>query len=379
MSFSKLPDPLWVDQMQDLADMVDYLMQQSIIAVDTESNSLYVYKEQVCLIQISSLTKDFLIDPLALDDLSSLGKLFASKSIQKVFHAAEYDLICLKRDFNFKIANIFDTMVAGRTLGYQSIGLAAMLERVFSVQVDKRYQRANWGQRPLKAEMIAYASQDSHYLIPLRDILIRKLEEQGRMALVEEDCMRLCTNAVASENHAAGIWRIRGASDLKPKQLSALRAVYDFRESIAMAANRPPFKVMSNQALMEVAQTLPKYTEELNLLPSLSKNQVQRYGKGLLQAVKSSKNTPPVPHKHNHRLDNAVLERRDDLSEWRKRAGRKIGVQSDVILPRDVMNQIADSNPKSLEELSVIMRDVPYRFEHYGKDILKVLQGEGRV
>ncbi len=359
--------------------MVDYLMQQPIIAVDTESNSLYVYKEQVCLIQISSPTKDYLIDPLALEDLSSLGKLFASKSIQKVFHAAEYDLICLKRDFKFEIANIFDTMVAGRTLGYQSIGLAAMLERAFGVQVDKRYQRANWGQRPLKAEMIAYACQDSHYLIPLREILIRELEEQDRMALVEEDCKRLCTNAVASENHTAGFWRIRGASDLRPKQLSALRAVYDFRESMAQAANRPPFKVMSNQALMEVAQTLPKYIEELNLLPSLSKNQVRRYGKDLLQAVKRSKSAPPVPRKHNNWLGNAVLARRDNLSEWRKRAGRRVGVQSNVVLPRDVMNQIADENPKSPKELSAIMRDVPYRFKHYGKDILKVLQGERRI
>jgi ribonuclease D len=139
------------------------------VAVDTESNSLFAYREQVCLVQFSTTQADFLVDPLALADLTPLAPLFADPKIEKVFHAAEYDLLCLKRDFGFSFANLFDTMLAGRILGRKEIGLGAMLEAFYGVQADKRHQRANWGQRPLPAPLLEYATLDTHYLIPLRD------------------------------------------------------------------------------------------------------------------------------------------------------------------------------------------------------------------
>ncbi|MCJ7695472.1 MAG: HRDC domain-containing protein, partial [Anaerolineaceae bacterium] len=325
---------------------------------------------------ISSSTHDYLVDPLAISDISSLGEIFASRTIQKVFHAAEYDIDCLKRDFSFAIANIFDTMIAGRTVGYRAVGLASMLEQAFGVKLDKRYQRANWGQRPLKQEMLEYARLDSHYLISLRQKLITQLRKHKRLVLAEEDCERLCTNSVPMPNHTADIWRIRGASDLKPMQLAALKSVHDFREELAKSNNKPPFKIMSNQALLEVAQTTPRYKEELSLLPSLSPHQVQRFGKGLIQAVKNAGKAPAVFKQHYCRPDDDVLNRREILSDWRKHTGETLGVQSDVVLPRDMMVQIADNNPASLQELSVVMADAPYRFEKFGKSIMMQLEGK---
>src|SRR5258707_4438061 len=158
-----LPEPILVSTPTALRVLVDELQKQSLIAVDTESNSLYAYQERVCLIQISTLDHDWLVDPLALDDLSPLAPLFASTAIEKVFHAAEYDLMCMKRDFGFTFNNLFDTMLAARIIGLKAFGLGALLEQYFGVQADKRFQRADWSQRPIPIEQVRYAQQDTHY------------------------------------------------------------------------------------------------------------------------------------------------------------------------------------------------------------------------
>src|SRR5450756_1232142 len=126
MQESGLPDPIWVDNAAQLEAMLQALLAQPIVAVDTESNSLYAYRERVCLIQFSIPKEDYLVDPLAGLDLSPLGTLFANLQIEKIFHAAEYDVICLRRDFGFTFTNLFDTMIAGRVLGRTAVGLASM-------------------------------------------------------------------------------------------------------------------------------------------------------------------------------------------------------------------------------------------------------------
>ncbi len=231
---------------------------EDILAVDTESNSLYVYQEQVCLIQFSTRDKDILIDTLALPDLSPLENIFATEKILKVFHAAEYDLICLFRDYGFQFDFLFDTMIAARTLGYTRIGLGALLEKYFGIQMEKKYQRANWGKRPVKPEMLAYARLDSHYLIPLQEILRKELEESGRWELALED-FRRATQGIqdTTESSEEDFWKLRGARDMSPEKAAILKSLYQFRETQAEAQNRPPFKVISNQALVDIALPAP--------------------------------------------------------------------------------------------------------------------------
>ena len=140
-----------------LCTVVSKLNRESVIAVDTESNSLHAYKEKVCLIQFSTREEDFIIDPIAVANLDILRPVFANKSIEKVFHAAEYDLIGLWRDFGWKVNNIFDTMVAARTLGWEKVGLAAILSKHYSVPINKKFQRADWAARPLN-DCLLYTS-----------------------------------------------------------------------------------------------------------------------------------------------------------------------------------------------------------------------------
>jgi len=366
---------VWVDQPKKLRQAAQELAAQDILAVDTESNSLYAYREQVCLIQFSTHGKDYLIDALALPDLSPLGEIFSTNRILKVFHAAEYDLICLFRDYGFRFDYLFDTMIAARILGYQKIGLGSLLEKYFGTQMDKKYQRANWGKRPLKADMLHYARLDSHYLIPLQDHLRAELVEVGLWELALEDFRRLTQGIEdTTESSEDDFWKLHGARDLSPEKAAVLKSLYQFRESIAEAQNRPSFKVISHQALVELAETCPQQYQDLLKLSALHASQAKRYGRGLLSAIKEGKQATPVYPPNHTRPHNAILERMDALQEWRKHTGQNLGVPSDVILPRDVLTRIAWDAPKDLGALEAQMWDVPYRFNRFGEQIFSIIK-----
>ena len=250
---------VWIDQPQHLRHAAEELASQQILAIDTESNSLYAYQEQVCLVQISTRLKDYLIDARALPDLSPLAEIFNSDRILKVFHAAEYDLICLFRDYGFRFNFIFDTMLAARILGFQHVGLGALLEKYFGVQMNKKYQRADWGKRPLKPEMLEYARQDSHYLIALQEQLRAELVAADLLDLAVEDFTRLTIGIEdTTETCADDFWKIHGARDLSPEKAAVLKALYNFANRLLKPRINPHSKVLSNQTLIEFSHSPPQ-------------------------------------------------------------------------------------------------------------------------
>ncbi len=371
MQISSLPDPIWVNTPEKLNHLVNDLTHQARLAIDTESNSLYVYQEYVCLIQFSTPTTDYLLDPLDLKDLSRLADIFANPQIEKIFHACEYDIICLRRDYHFSFANIFDTMHAARILGRSGVGLGSLLEEEFGLQINKRYQRANWGIRPLSPEMLNYARLDTHYLLPLRDILADALQTANRWQLAQEDFERLCHPAVpASEN---GNQRPLNSRELNARQNTVLHELCHYRDQQARRLDLPPFKVLSNEMLIEIAQQCPKTIAELENLRSVPPRLRQRHGEQLLHSVQRGLAAPLLSRSTPARPDEAYLWRMETLREWRKQTAQKMGVESDIILPRETMEAIAESNPKTLEELSNVLNKLPWRLQHYGQDILKQL------
>lgn len=377
MSDAPLNPPVWVARPVDLDRMIRMLAGQNIIAVDTEANSLHAFREQVCLIQFSIPEVDYLVDPLALADLSPLESIFSSPKIEKVFHAAEYDIIGLKRDFGFTFRNLFDTMQAGRILARPAVGLASMLEAEFGLHLDKRYQRANWGQRPLPPALLAYARLDTHYLIDLRHRLARELQESGRWPVAAEDFYRL-TLIQPGSNHlddSEGCWRVAGSQQLTPQQNAVLMELCIYRSRQAEAADLPLFKVLGNATLVQLAQALPQHLDEMYGIEGLSPRLIERHGHALLSAIQRGLRAEPLTRPHQDRPSEAYLDRLDRLRDWRKLKARDLLVESDVVLPRDVLEAIAMQNPRTVEELAGLMHDLPWRFEHYGADIIKVLRG----
>jgi ribonuclease D len=374
MDSLSLPKPVLITRPDSLNQMANQLENEPILAVDTESNSLYAYKEQVCLIQFSTPQDDFLVDPLVLDDLTPLGNLFSDPKIEKIFHAAEYDLITLKRDYKFKFENLFDTMIAARILGWEQIGLGSILRAEFDVELDKRYQRANWGKRPIPPEMVDYARLDTHYLIPLRFRLKNELLSQKRWPIAQEDFARLrYVNGRDPGDQPEPCWRVRGAYDLNAQQAAVLLELCVYRMGVAESINRPLFKVISDQTLLAISEVCPRSERELRTVPKLSQKQYQRHRDGLLHAVQLGLQADPVYPPRNPKPDEAYLARLEALRTWRKVTGKKNDVKSDVVLPRDVMFAIAARDPGTLQELGEVMVQLPWRLEQYGEQILGVL------
>ena len=361
----------------ELKRLAQLLINQKSIAVDTESNSLFAYREQVCLIQFSTSQADTLVDPMVLGDLSPLGPIFADGRIQKIFHAAEYDLLCLKRDFGFSFSNLFDTMLAARILGRKEVGLGSILEAEFNLQVDKRHQRADWGQRPLPGYLLDYARQDTHYLIAVREKLEHQLVEKGLLALAQEDFSRLCKVEANPDNGKTDCWRVNGAHLLSPQQVAVLQELCKYRDEAARQRNRPLFKVISDHTLLAIASSLPGNMDELKVLPGMTQHQVNRHSKALLQAVQRGLHAKPIHRPRNVRPDERFLARIEALKQWRKLKARELEVESDIILPRDLLHSLASTNPLEMEALKECLQEVPWRRERYGEEILKVLRKAG--
>jgi len=373
---SNLPPIQSADELNRLAYT---LRGASILAVDTESNSLFAYRERVCLIQFSTLQDDFLVDPLALDDLSALAPVFADGRIEKVFHAAEYDLICLSRDFGFECSNLFDTMLAARILGRGELGLGSMLGAEFGVSLDKRQQRANWGERPLPSRLLEYARMDTHYLIPLRQLLKAELVERNLLALAQEDFNHICSLPAGvngrntPENRVADCWRVSGSYDLPPQRAAVLQELCRYRDQTAQAMDRPLFKVINDHTLLAIAAELPQSLDDLGSLPGMSPVQIRRHGHQLLRAVNRGLSSAPIYPPRSPKPDERYLARLEALRNWRKERAKQMGITSDVVLPRDMMFSLAESGPLSYAELAQALNDYPWRLEHFGSEILKLI------
>ncbi len=369
-----LPSPVWVDTTPALQRLAEILSREPRLAVDTEANSLHAYRERVCLIQFSTPTTDYLVDPLALDDLTYLAPIFSDPHIEIIFHAAEYDVLGLQRDFDFSFANIFDTMLAARTLGYKQVGLGSLLAEKFGIDVDKHNQKADWGQRPLTPSLIDYARLDTHYLIALRDLLDAELRENNRWDLAHEDFLRCCfVNNGNGHRPVRGHWeRIDGRLDLSPRQQTILNELCINREKLAERLNRPLFKVVDDRILLKLAMVEPHTPDKLTAA-GLTERQIQRFGRQLLEAVERGANAPLVHSTEVERMPEAVLNRLHRLKSWRKEQAEKMGVESDVILPRVFMHAVAEQNPRTLEALAKILGDGSWRLENLGAEILKAL------
>ncbi len=381
-----LQPPIWVDTQAGFRAMLAHLRGEPALAVDTESNSLYAYREQVCLIQISVPDADYLVDPLAVDDLAPLGPLLADPDVLKVFHGGEYDLRVLHHDFEYTVANLFDTMWASRILGWPAHGLGALLEAHFGVRLNKKYQRANWGERPLPPALLDYARLDTHYLLRLYEIQAKELKARNRWPQARHRFSRLVeTRWEPKEFDPDGFWRLSGARDLDDAGRGVLRELYLFREQRARAENRPPFRVISNQALLAVSEQRPQNLQGLRQVKGISPRMAGRYGQQLLAAIRQGASHPltwserirPQPNhgRPNGRPSAACQARFEALRAWRNAAAELRGVEPDMVLTNQVLWDVASQDPRSRTDLGRIDALARWQAEEFGDDLLKVVHG----
>lgn len=375
-----LAPPILISDEDGFAQLVQELSRHPIIAVDTESNSLHAYRERVCLIQFSTPAADVIVDPIKVRDLQPLAGVFANPAQQKVFHAAEGDIIGLRRDYQFEFKNLFDTMIAARSLGWPQVGLAAILDRHFGVTMNKKYQRADWGRRPLTPEQLDYARLDTHYLLALRDLQRQALIDAGHWPEAQEDFERIASlrpEPEPSNPPEPAFWRVKGAQVLGPGQAAVLQELFAYRDEQARRIDRPLFMVMNDATLVELARRAPRRSDELPAIPGLTADQIRRHGPSLLRAVNQGLRAPAVQRPPVEPEPDDVRERYDRLHTWRKERARARGVESDVILPRRALADLARRPPRSEDDLTRITDFGPWRRETYGKEILAIVARSG--
>jgi ribonuclease D len=373
--------PLLVTTKTAFDEMMARLRAEPRIAIDTEADSLYSYYEKVCLIQFSIPEHDFILDTLSYKNIEPLGELFADPHLEIVFHACEYDVLSLKRDYSFSFANIFDTMVAARILGWKQVGLGSILEKYFGVKLDKRFQRADWGKRPLAPELIEYARDDTHYLLRLHDLQLKELEKQNRLKEARAAFESLTRVSWSEREFDPNRYAtLEGAKELDSVSLGVLRELYALREELARKQDRPPFKILSNLSLVRIARTQPRTLAELSALPGIGEWFIRRHGREALRAVehgqaRPQKHLPKPPRGEPQLNDNASRERYAKLKEWRKQRAEARGVESDVIVSNDALIQVARAHPQTLTELEAIPELGEWKAREYGEELLRVMNG----
>ena len=370
-----------IDSRNELENVVKIMETEKTVGVDLEADSMYHFKEKVCLVQMAAPSINVVIDPLAVKDLSALKPLFKRNDICKIFHGADYDIRSLYRDFRITIDNLFDTELASRFLGFPETGLEAVVKKKFDVTLDKKFQRKDWSRRPLPPDMIAYAAEDVRYLLPLAESLKSELDEKNRLVWVYEECRQLSKVRPIGTNNQPLYLNFKGAGKLDSRSLAVLEALLGFRRRIARRKDKPLFKIFSNRSLFELAGKKPLTLKQLEKTGVLSAKQISMYGRGLLtvmqDAMKLSEDELPLyPRKKTRRVSLAAAGRVKALRKWRDEQVQKLSIDPALICSRALINTIAVQRPLKLSELAAIKEMKNWQRKEFGRDIVRVMKQE---
>jgi ribonuclease D len=368
-----------IDTLVELEKAAGEFEREAAVAVDLEADSMYHFKEKVCLIQIATKKFPVVVDPLMIKDLSPLKPLFSNPGILKVFHGADYDIRSLYRDFNICVNNLFDTELASRFLGLKESGLQAVLKMFFNVHIDKKYQKKDWSKRPLPKEMTEYASTDVMYLLPLAEMLTRRLEEIGRLNWVREECNDLSKVRPDSSNDGPLFLKFKGAGRLKSRSLAVLEALLQFRKQVAEERDKPLFKIISNDSIMKIATARPVTLRRLKHINTLSNRQLSMYGNDVMLVVAgaleiSDDELPVYLSKKSPVLPDGATKRIKTLKTWRTSTAKTLEIHPGLLCNNTLITSLAVNNPIDENALDAVPGMKQWQKKAFGKEIVKILK-----
>ncbi len=375
----------FIDRVVEVEELASKLALEKVVAVDTEADSFFHYFDKLCLVQVAASCGTFLIDPLSMPPrgLAPLAPVMANPAIRKIFHAAEYDLFVLHRHCGITIRGLFDTMVSAQMLGYPAVGLGALVERHFDIKLSKDQQRTDWSRRPLRDAQLDYAASDVIYLVEIADILERELADKKRLVWAQAEFKALEQRAWPErEFDEQGYLRIKGARKLSPRGLAVLRELFLWRDKRARDADRPPFKVMGNGTLLDLATSPPTSRRALGTRRGITDLVLRRFGQELMDAIErgaGGDEHPPLERKQpsgngRRRLDRRGESRLEELKAWRATRARELGLDPGVFCPNASLEELASVLPRSVEEMRGLTALKPWWAEHFGAEVLRILQ-----
>jgi len=347
----------WVDDAQGLARLTQLLQGAARVGMDTEADSLHHYYEKVCLIQLSFSGENYIVDPLAGFSLSEFLEVLAQKEL--IFQGADFDLRVLKKSFGFRPKTpIFDTMLAAQVLGYEKIGLAALVEKFLGIPMSKTGQKADWSKRPLPERLLTYASDDTRYLETIAGAMTENLQKLGRIGWHRECCERVVkTSGLPERGEEKEAWRVKGSFELSPQELVFVREIWKWRDEAARAKDRPAFYILRNEELIELAGWQAKNPKRpLREGPSFLKRFTGESLARLEDAIRSAKNTPsaewPLPPKRREwDTERPNQETLEALLAGCKKLAMKLGIEPSFLASRGALTAVIRHRPRSIEEV----------------------------
>lgn len=308
-------------------------------AVDTEADSLHRYSESLCLIQFSDGDKHILIDPLAIGDMSPLSEYLAKSTCW--MHGADYDMHMLKQHLGVIPPRVYDTQIGARLLGVRKFGYGDLVQHYMDVSLEKTSQKADWAKRPLTSVMEEYALNDVIYLLPMAEIIVKRLHEAGRYDWFVESCEAARKKSFEKKAEKEDPWRIKGSGKLHPEGLNYLKALWYWRDAEAESWDRPSFMVTGNRQLIEWAMSLVdgKY-------PQLPRHYRSSRIRNFKNAVEKARAVPQeeMPQRirgKRRRKDPDFEAKLDTLIEKRNQVAEELDIDGSIIAPRAPLEAIA--------------------------------------
>jgi len=373
--------PRWVDTAAGVAEVASRCRAAGRFALDTEADSLHSYFHKTCLVQVTAADEHFLVDPLALerDQLEPLWQVAGDPSLPVLMHGADYDVRVLDRDYGVRIRGLEDTQIMALLLGEPKTGLAALLERDLGVELDKRFQRADWGTRPVGRALREYAAADTAWLEQLAAILRRRLEalERWRWALEEFRALEQVRHEPAEPDPYA-FERVKGVRSLRGAARDRAFTLYEWREERAKHADVPPFRILGNRPLVALAERPPDDLDGVAAVDGLGPRFARRLGRAVLERLSRPWSAPPFRKGRREPAPPAELRRRlDRVSHVRDRRAQELELAPGLLCPKATLQEVAFAEPVPADRRGLEAAGLTgWRLEQLGDGVLAALGDE---
>ncbi len=370
--------PLYLDTADAVDRFLSGLTGVRTLALDTEGASFHRFVDRIYLLQLSTAHHEAVIDPLPIGTPGKLGAMLEDRNVEVVLHDADYDLRLLHQDYGWRVTHLFDTRVAAQLLGIKAFGLAALLERYFGLKLDKKHQRADWSMRPLTADMLDYAAQDTRHLLGLRDRLHAELETKGRWHWAKEEFTRAEGTKWENDGTEQAFLRLKGARDLTRRELGRLRELVKWRDAIAADLDRATFRVAGNEVLLDLARIAPTSRDALFAVKGFPRGMNDARAAEALQAVVrgnavADADLPRFPKSARWDKDPDFDERVARLKTVRDGVAAKLDLDPGVLCSRDRLELVARRKPRHVDDLDGIPELRKWQIEVLGTQFVKAL------
>jgi ribonuclease D len=377
-------DVRYIDSEGDFEDARALIQGLRRVALDCEAAGFHRYDDRLSLVQLTAGPVTLLLDPFTLPLGDLLGPIVENRDIEVVMHGADYDVRLLDRDLGLTLRGLFDTQIAAALLGYSALGLSSLLEDHFGIRLSKKYQRADWAQRPLPGEMLEYAATDTLHLERLAELLRDELREKGRLHWAEEEFQELeKVRFDPPDPEQDPVTRVKHARKLEPRQVDRLREALDWRDAIARERDRAHFRVVGDPVLVSVAQNGVRSVRELADLQGMNGGLARGEGEALIERLERVEKLPdealtgyPAAPRTGGRGRPTPEEeaRMARIKDARNRRAKELGIDRGTLFPNAFLEKMAEEEPDSLEALSELPGVRAWQVEAVGEALLDSLR-----